>query len=140
MPNTKALLLLATILLLASCSRHKPITPDELQSQLTSAASLAAEAEIFVDYIRQNRATRNYAEGHREYLADQVKRASRELREAIPGQVSEEKLQEYGSELDSFANELQGVGRALDDPEALAVAKQRFAALRQTFKRTKSSQ
>lgn len=140
MPNTKALLLLATIPLLASCSRHKPITPDELQSQLTSAASLAAEAEIFVDYIRQNRATRNYAQGHREYLADQVKRASRELREAIPGQVSEEKLQECGSELDSFANELQGVGRALDNPEALAVAKQRFAVLRQTFNRTKSSQ
>jgi hypothetical protein len=111
-----------------------------LQSQLTSAASLAAEAEIFVDYTRQNRATRNYAQGHREYLADQVKRASRELREAIPGQVSEEKLQECGSELDSFANELQGVGRALDNPEALAVAKQRFAVLRQTFNRTKSSQ
>lgn len=139
MPHPKALLSLATILLLASCSRHKPITLDESQSQLTSAASLAAEAEIFVDYVRQNRATRNYAEGHREYLADEVNRSSRELHEAIPGQVSEEKLQECRSELDSLAKELQVVGRALDNPESLAVAKQRFAALREAFKKMKSS-
>jgi hypothetical protein len=138
-PNIKALLLLATILLLASCPRHKPITSDELQSQLTFAASLAAEAEIFVDYVRQNRATRNYAEGHREYLADEVNRSSRELHAAIPGEVSEEKLQECRSELDSFSSALQAVGRALDNPEALAMAKQRFAALRQAFKKTKSS-
>lgn len=128
-----------TLPLLASCSRHKPIASDELQSQLTSAASLAAEAEVFVDYVRQNRATRNYAEGHREYLADEVNRSSRELREAIPGEVSEKKLQECRSELDSLASELEAVGRALDNPEALAVAKQRFAALRRAFNKTKSS-
>lgn len=131
--------MLVTLPLLASCSRHKPIASDELQSQLTSAASLAAEAEVFVDYVRQNRATRNYAEGHREYLADEVNRSSRELREAIPGEVSEKKLQECRSELDSLASELEAVGRALDNPEALAVAKQRFAALRRAFNKTKSS-
>jgi hypothetical protein len=138
-PQPKALLLLATILLIASCPRHKPITPDELQSQLTSAASLAAEAELFVDYVRQERATRNYAEGHRQYLADQVDRASRELREAIPGEVSERKLKECRSELDSFATELQAVGGALDNPKALAAAKRRFAVLREAFNKMKSS-
>jgi hypothetical protein len=138
-PHFKALLLLASIVLFASCSRHKPITSDELQSQLTSAASLAAEAEIFVDYVRQNRVTRNYAEGHTEYLADQVNCSLRELREAIPGEVSELKLQECRSELNSFAAELEAAGRALDNPEALAVAKRRFAALREAFQNTKSS-
>src|SRR5690242_4127567 len=46
---------------LTSCSRQEPISRDELQSELRSAASIAAETNTFIEYVRQNRATDQYA-------------------------------------------------------------------------------
>jgi hypothetical protein len=137
--NTKALLLSATILLLASCAHKKPITRDELQGQLTSATSFAAETDALIDYVRQNRATRNYAQGHIEYLAQAVSRSSKQIHEAVPGEVNEQKLRECESELNSLTNAITAVGPALNDPDALAAAEREIAAIRKALERSKSS-
>src|SRR5437764_3858561 len=102
----KTLSLFLILLLAAACSQKKTITKEQLRSQLTSAASLAAEAETFIDYVRQNRLTRNYAEGHMEYLADEVKRSAKELREETPGPGTQSTFREYLAQLDSLYNEL----------------------------------
>jgi hypothetical protein len=138
-PNAKALMLSVTILLLASCSRNKSIAEDELRSQLTSATSFAAETAVLIDYIRQNRTTRKYARGHVDYLAQAVSRSAREIREAVPGEVNERKLQECQSELDSLANALSAVGLVLNNPTALAAAEQRIVTIRKALEKSKSS-
>ena len=69
---------------LTSCSRQKTMSRDELQSNLRSAESLAAETSTFIDYVRQNRATDQYAKGHAEYLLSAVGRIATELHQARP--------------------------------------------------------
>ena len=69
---------------LSACSRQKPISQIELQSKLRSAASIAAEAGTFIDYIGQNRATDQYAKGHVEYLSSELTHRTKDSREALP--------------------------------------------------------
>ena len=69
---------------LSACSRQKPISQIELQSKLRSAASIAAEAGTFIDYIGQNRATDQYAKGHVEYLSSELTHRAKDSREALP--------------------------------------------------------
>ena len=139
MPNSKALLLSATVLLLASCSRHKPVTQEELRSQLASAASFAAETEILIDYVRQHRVTREYARGHIEYVVQAIDRDSKELNEALPGEVSPRALQECKSQLNSLADAVAAAGFSLNNPEALAAAKQRIVTIRKALAKANSS-
>src|SRR5947199_65501 len=54
---------LGFILALCACSRQKTLTTDEISSQLLSAQSLAAETAMFLDYVRENRATKHYVLG-----------------------------------------------------------------------------
>jgi hypothetical protein len=137
--NAEALVLLTTLLLLASCSHQKTITREELRSQLTSAVSFAAEAEMFIDYVGQNRSTHNYAQGHIKYLADEVNRSLKELHDAVPGEGSEEKLRECRAQLDLLGRELTTVRLALHNAEALRGAKERIATIRKALERAKSS-
>ena len=139
MPNPKAVALLTPLLLLASCSRRNTITRDELRSQLTSAVSFAAEAEAFIDYVRQNRATRNYAEGHIKYLADEVNRSSKELHEGMPAEGTEQKVRECRSQLDSLADELAAVRIGIGNPPILARTSERIAKIRRALEQTNSS-
>lgn len=126
-------------LLLTSCSRHKTVTPEELRSHLLSAISVATEAEIFIDYIRANRVTRNYAHGHINYLADQLERSSQELQAGVPDTISEEKLRMCRLDLDALNGQLGVLPQLIGDPNALTAAKERIARLRQTLEETDSS-
>jgi hypothetical protein len=126
-------------MLLAACAHKKPITRDQLQGQLTSATSFAAETNVLIDYVRQNRTTRKYAQGHIEYVAQAVSRSSKEIDEAVPGEVNEQKLRECQSELKSLTTAIVAAGLALNDPDALAAAEQRIETIRRAVERSKSS-
>jgi hypothetical protein len=56
---------LGFILSLCACSHHKILAAAELRSEWISAKWLVAETDMFLDYVRQSRATKYYAEGPR---------------------------------------------------------------------------
>jgi hypothetical protein len=130
---------LGSILALSACSRHKTLTRDELRSQIFSAKSLAAETEIFVDYVRQKRATKHYAQGHLEYLAEQVENSRQELHQSSPVQGEEDAFQKLSAQFDALHAELHIVGGKLDDVNALATAKEHIARIRQTLDEANST-
>jgi hypothetical protein len=133
-------LLPPVVLLLASCSRPKTITFADLRSHLLSAISATAEAESFIDYVQQNRSTREFARGHVTYLADEVNRSAEELHESAPGAVSEENLQKCRLGLDALSSQLSELALIIGgDTAALATSKERIEKLRHMLQETNSS-
>jgi outer membrane murein-binding lipoprotein Lpp len=130
---------LGSILVLCGCSRHKNLTTDELRSELISAKSLAAETEMFLDYVRQKRATKYYAQGHIEYLTDEVERSREELQESSPAQGEEDAVQTLKAQFDALKAELQSVRGRLDDEAALSTAKQHIEGIRRALNEATSS-
>jgi uncharacterized protein (DUF2164 family) len=130
---------LGSTLLLCACSRQKTLTRDELRSELTSAKSLAAEAETFLDYIRQKRATKYYAQGHIEYLIAQTEQSRKELQESSPVRGEEDAVQKLRAQFDAVNAELHNIRGKLDDEAALATAKAHIEKLRQAIDEASSS-
>jgi hypothetical protein len=130
---------LGFILVLSACSRHQTLTKEELRSELISAKSLAAETEMFLDYVRQNRATRNYAQAHIEYLTEEVEQSRKELQESLPAQGEEDARQKLSVQFDALEAELHTIRGRLDDQAALATAKEHVARIRQALDEANSS-
>ena len=140
MPNAaKPALLLIVLLFLPCCSRQKTINVDELRSEFISAASFAAEAETFIEYVLENRATRAFAQGHVEYLADEVDRTAKELHRVTPDESTGPGLRECRTEVDVLAKELTAVRLGIDNPEVLAASKQRIEKIRRALTEANSS-
>ena len=130
---------LGFLLVLCACSRHKTLTRDELRSQLISAKSLVAETEMFLDYVRQNRATKHYAQGHIEYLTQETKDSREELQESFPAPGEEDAGQKLRAQLDALKTELDSVHGRLDDKAALATAREHIARISQALEEADSS-
>jgi hypothetical protein len=138
-PKAAKPLFLTVLLLLISCSYQKTMDLDEVRSYLISAVSFASEAEMLIDYIRQNRATRQYADGHLAYLADEVERSSKDLHATLTTVSTTEKIEQCRAELDTLANELSAVRLHIDDPGALAVIREHVDEVRLALERANSS-
>jgi Tfp pilus assembly protein PilP len=127
------------LLVLCACSRNKSLTKDELRSELTSVKSLAAEAEMFLDYVRQNRATKFYAQGHIEYLTEEIEQSRKKLQKSSPVQGEEDAAQKLRAQFDALNAELHSIREKLDDVNALATAKEHIARIRQAVDKVNSS-
>ena len=130
---------LGFILALCACSRQKTLTTDEIRSQLLSAKSLAAETEMFLDYVRENRTTKHYAQGHIEYLTEEIERSREELQESSPAQGEEDAVRKLRTQFDALRAELHSIRGKLDDEAALAAAKEHLASIRQALDEANSS-
>jgi hypothetical protein len=130
---------LGFILALCACSRQKTLTTDEVRSQLLSARSLAAETEMFLDYVRENRATKHYARGHIEYLTEEIERSREELQESSPAQGEEDAVQKLRTQFDALEAELHNIHGKLDDAAALAAATEHLVSIRRALDGANSS-
>jgi hypothetical protein len=83
------------------------------------AASIAAETGTFLDYIRQERATDQYAKGHIEYLSAELSRTAKELHEALPPAGAEGQFTDSRMQVDLLAAELSKLRTHLGQPDEL---------------------
>jgi len=127
------------ILLLCACSRQKTLTRKDLRSELTSAKSLAAETEMFLDYVQQRRATKHYAQGHIEYLTEEIEQSRKELQESSPAQSEEDALQKLKAQFDALNAELHTIRGKMDDPAAIATTKEQIEKILQALDEANSS-
>jgi hypothetical protein len=128
-----------SILVLCGCSRHKNPTTDKLRSELISAKSLAAETEMFLDYVRQKRSTKHYAQGHIEYLTEEIERSRGELQESSPAQGEQDVVQNFKAQFDALKGELQSIRGRMDDEVALSTAKEHIERIRRGLDEATSS-
>jgi hypothetical protein len=134
--NWQAGVILAS-LLAAGCSRQKTIDKDQMRSHLRSALSFNAETDLYVDYVRQGRATRHYAQEHAAYLEEAVSRSAKELEEGAAAPGIENALSECKTQLGLLHNELSGLQRTSDN-NALNTAKQNLTKIRESLKKANS--
>ena len=85
--------------MLAGCSRTKTIDREQARSALREARSFAAESELFLDFMRQGKATGRYAEGHAALIEDELAQSAKELEEASPEPEAEDSVRESRSVL-----------------------------------------
>lgn len=138
MHKTTSLVCLA-LAALTSCSRQKTFSRDELQSKLRAAESIAAEAGTFIDYVRQQRATDQYAKGHIEYLSSELTRTAKELREALPPSGAEAQFTNGRKQVDALAAELSKLRSRMGHPDEFAREQDHIAALSKGLQQAISS-
>lgn len=133
--------LLACLVIAAfiSCSRQRPLTRDELRSKLRAAASIAAETSTFADYVRQNRATQHYAQGHLEYLSSELRDVAKDLSEAIPPANAAAPLTDSHREVQALAAAVIRLRGHIDRRDELARDQLQIAAIRNELEQTISS-
>ena len=122
-----------------ACSRQRPLTRDELQSKLRAAASIAAETSTFVDFVRQNRATYHYAQGHIEYLSSELRDVAKDLSAAIPPPDAAAQLTHSRSEVQALAAVIIRLRGQIDRRDELAREQAQIAAIRKDLEHTISS-
>jgi hypothetical protein len=124
---------------LTSCSRQKPLSRDELQSKVRSAESIASETGMLIDFVRQGRATQQYAKGHVEYLSAEIARVAQDLNNALaPADVAPE-FNEARRQVDALGRELSTIGKRIGHPDELADNQARVAGIRNALQHAGSS-
>ena len=135
---TVAVMSLATLAML-SCAGQKSISPDEIHSRIRSANSLLTETDMLIDFVRANRVTRNYAQGHASYLRDEATELVSELQKSRPEQGAQVAADECRSQLERLIHELSSIRAGIGDDNDLAQSKARLADIRQRLLRADSS-
>jgi hypothetical protein len=124
---------------LSSCSRQKAISRDELQSKLRSASSVAAETGTFLDYVRQKRATDEYAKGHIEYLSSELTHTAKELRELRPPAGAAAQFTNGRKQVDALAAALSQLSNHIDRPDEIAREQDQIDSIHRGLEQTISS-
>jgi len=114
---------------LLDCSTEKKINSDELRSKIKSAISLAAETQLFIDYVQQGRSTRHYAEGHARYIYEEASEATGEVRRLKPDAGAESAMIEYITGIIGLQRQLATMQVSLDNPDNLAVVAKKVSEI-----------
>ena len=117
----------------SGCSGSKPA---ELKSSIHTAGSLAAESVLFLDYIGQGRARKQFAETHRLYLVDSIDNASQDL--AKLAAVSSETVNQCRRQLVLLRGELLAIHQLQDSPESVEQIRAKMDAIQRALKDTES--
>ena len=115
---------------LSGCSPKKTVGREEMLSYFKIAHSLAAESEMFIEYVQQGKSTRHYSEAHAVYLEDLAWQTAKELRRAIPEPASRSASLECQTELEMLARDIAAIQASIGNENVLAAAKQRLASIR----------
>jgi hypothetical protein len=101
----------------AGCSQK-----EQVRSEIRQGASYAAEAETFLDFVLQGRATARYAHGQAAYLEEAAEESAGKLEPTSP---------EAAAALKRLARELSGVSAVIGDRGALTAARRRIVPIRE---------
>jgi hypothetical protein len=143
MSRSREILTLAAVLLpivaMLSCAGQKSISPDQIHSRIRSANSLLTETDMLIDFVRANRVTRNYAQGHASYLRDEARELASELQKSRAEQGAQVAADECRSQLERLVHELSSIPVGIANDNAFAESKARLADIRQQLLHADSS-
>jgi len=124
---------------MTGCSSRHAITADDVQSQLTLAISTASESELFIDRLREHRATSRFAHAHALYLANALKQSLEDLSRPTLDQRTQSLAEQCRAQLLQLDRELSLISSSANDAAALAAAKARIAKIHADLQRLEFS-
>lgn len=123
---------------LAGCSNGRALNREEARSEVRSAVSFAAEAQLFVQFVRGGKSTQAYAHGQSAYLQDAVRRSVSELEQAVPEASMQVAVAGCTTQLKQLERALSDIQEKANNDAALADAEERMAAIRRNLERVQS--
>jgi hypothetical protein len=135
----EALMILIGTAALLSCSGPKTLKKDDVQSELKAAISLAAETQMFIDYIGRTRVSKHYIEGEAGYLRETGKDSVKELENGFPGPGMEAAVRECKSQLALLDRELSQISAEAGKNNELSEASQRVSKIRENLQKAEST-
>jgi hypothetical protein len=121
-----AALLTAALIALAGC---EPLGPDELQREVETIQSTAAEGAVLADQIAGQRTKRTFARVHARELGDSADHSAERLTDAAPAQTLVTPAQRAITLAERTADALGQLEVAPDDARAAEAAAARLRAL-----------
>jgi uncharacterized lipoprotein len=133
--NLLGIVSVLALALCSACSEPKSPTRDDLRSALRSADSYAAEIEMFIDYVQQGRATKQFAFNHAAQVSRQIEEDEKDLRgPAQPG--TEQVQQACRAQFEFLRNEVKRVATLMGNTLDLQTERARVAQSRQLLAQT----
>ena len=86
---------------------------------------------MFIDYVRQGRATKRFAEAHAQQLAEEVAHSEQELADATPQPNDANVFQACRAEFEFLSRELPKIPTLMGNDDALRAERAKVAASRQ---------
>jgi hypothetical protein len=107
------------LICLASCGHSDSTDPESLRSEFRSAISLASEADMFINFVRNGQATGNYTAGHARQLAELIRQSQTELKQMANAPAAPAAVRTCGDNLESLRRVVLEIPHSLGDPPAL---------------------
>jgi len=125
-------------LALAGCS-HKTLDSSDLSSTLRATASLAAEADVFIEYLGSGRPTSTFARGHAEYLVEELEDERSDLEGASVAASLRPALERCRTQQEQLGRELRRLQLAVDHSEELPEIAKQIRGIGQAAAQTRRS-
>jgi hypothetical protein len=133
--NLRGIASVLALALCCGCSKPKSPTRDDLRSALRSADSYAAETEMFIDFVQQGHATKQFAVNHAAQLSRQIEEDEKDLRG--PAQAGTEQVQQAcRAQFEFLRNEITRVATLMGNDGDLQTERARVAQSRQSLAQT----
>jgi len=124
---------------LCACSRQKTISPDELQSEITKAVSLASETELLAQVARSGKATQHYVQEHAEYLQQEAGDTLKDLAKPVPSGPEQSTVLALKQSLQAVSQDLGKMKDAERDDKESAAIEQRLRTTREKLTEMKDA-
>ena len=130
---------LLVLMALASCGQSKLTDIESLRSQFRSAMSLASEADLFVNFVRNGQATVNYAAGHAKQLAELIQQSESELKQMAEAPAAPAAVRTCNDSLESLRREVLEIPNSLGKPPALQDRERTILEIQRQLKQASAS-
>jgi hypothetical protein len=94
---------------------------------------------MFIDFVRQGRATDQYAKGHMEYLSAEIARNAKDFHNALPPSDDEPEFKQARIQVDALGAEISNIREHIAHLDELASDQDRVAAIRSALQHAASS-
>lgn len=107
--------------LACGCSQQKTLSTEELTSEITSALSLASEAQLLTQVARSGRTTQHYVQEHAESLQQEAGDTSRKLEKPVATAPAQQTVSALKQALQAVSQDLAKLGSTREDAGFAAI-------------------
>ena len=130
-PRSVATILLLVLAALCGCSRQNTLTSNDIRSEVLAITSFASEIEMFIDFVRQGRATKVFVRGHTKLLEKELSRDAQQLDHSIPSPEAQRDFQKCKDAVGLLRGELSTIPQLKNNDAGLQRKREHIEKIRE---------
>ena len=133
-----ATILLLTVAALGGCSRQNTLTSDDIRSEVLAVTSFTSQIEMFIDFVRQGRATKLFVQGHTKQLERELSRNAQQLDDSIPSLETQRDFQKCKDAVGLLRGELSLIPQLINNDAGLQTEREHLERIRERLTNERS--